>query len=165
MKETSVLNFTVSSGSSDIGLVEIDPILNVDSEGNAKSSFSEGEEIYIAVHFDPDKYVLSNFFTTTGSLLYVGKQRTYRKIESLFFQESTSTISYIIDGIKEITWYGPTESVSYSYNVLTSSLTPVLIDISIYTFVEIFKYIPSDFVDLTKFDSFPVGIVFNLESL
>ena len=61
MKETSVLNFTVSSGSSDIGLVEIDPILNVDSEGNAKSSFSEGEEIYIAVHFDPDKYVLSNF--------------------------------------------------------------------------------------------------------
>ena len=94
MKETSVLNFSSSSSSSDIGLVEIDPILNIDPEGNTKSSFNEGEEIYLAVHYDPDKYSVSSFLTTTGSLIYVGRQKTTRKMESLFFQENTSTILY-----------------------------------------------------------------------
>ena len=162
MKETIVLSFD-SSTSSDIGVLEVDPNLNVDSDGNVKSSFSPGDKIYLSVHFDEDKYTISNFISSTGDIQLIGRQAGKRTLEQQFLQETTTDLQYIIYELINTVWYGPQGVISYSYNKVTSSIIPCVVDLNFYIVSYIYVYTPDSYVNLEDKDSFPVGIIFNLE--
>ena len=162
MKETTVLTFD-SSSSSDIGVLEIDPNLNVDSDGNVKSSFQPKEKIYLSLHFDENKYVVNSFISSTGDIQLVGKQAGKRSIEQQFLQEATTDLQYIVYELINTVWYGPQGVISYSYNKITSTIVPCIVDLNFYIVSYIYVYIPDEYVNLENKDSFPVNIISNLE--
>lgn len=164
MKETTILTFD-STTSTDIAVLEIDPHLNKDAEGNSKSSFELGESIYLSLHYDKSKYRVSNFVTTTGDLRFYGIQQSYRDLEQQLLQELTTSIPYIVSGINSITWYGPVKLLTYSYSNITVSEVPCIVDINISIVSDIYIYVPDSYVNLDNADNFPVGVIFDLEEI
>lgn len=164
MKETTILTFD-SMTSTDIGVLEIDPHLNNDAEGNSKSSFEPGESIYLSLHYDKTKYSVSNFVATTGDLRFYGVQQSYRVLEQQLLQELTTSVPYIISSLNSVTWYGPAKTLSYSYSNIIVSEVPCIVDINISIVSDIYIYVPDSYVNLDNTDSFPVGIIFDLEEI
>lgn len=163
MKQTTVLSFGETSSS--IGVLELDPALNKLENGEVKTTFNQGESIYISLHYDSTKFRVSSHVCSTGEIVYSGRSRSLRTIESQFSQEATLSTSYIIDGIHDIFWYGRPGVLTYNYNELRSSYSPFIVDVSFYIVADIYVYIPDSYVDLTSKDSFPVGVVINLEEI
>ena len=164
MKTTTVVNFSTST-STEVGVLELDPIRNITSDGDTKTTFQAGEQVFLSLHYDREKYKLSSFYCSTGELQAVGMDRSLRTLENQFFSEPTIQSQYIVESLQDVTWYGVAGTLACSGTILTVSYTPAMVDVSFFINHDVLRYIPDSYVDLTLFDSFPVGIVCNLEEL
>lgn len=162
-KETTTVSFGSDSDSS-ISVIELEETLNVDVAGESKTSFEPGESVYISVHYDRDKSYIAETYCTTGSINYYGRVAVKRTLSNQFIDDSGSiNLQYNISEIQRVVWYGVSGSLSFSGNVLTSTVSPTMVDVDITIMVDVYVYIPDSYVDLTNTDSFPVGVIVVME--
>ncbi len=103
-KTVSFKSSCTSSGESII--VEADKDLNVDSSGDEKSSFTFGDNYYFRVYKTAG---ISGYKTAVsdGTLTTVGTQQSVTQEETIKFENTnTAEVSYPINSINSITWWG-----------------------------------------------------------
>lgn len=165
MKETTII--TYNSDSSDIGVLEVDPNLNLDSSGNVKTSFNAGDQVYLSIHYDRNKYRVVSAVASSGELQFRGTQVGRREISRQFFSDSvTVDLQYIINSIVAVKWYGSRGTIQADYNTLRASIVPCIVDVTISVISDIYLYVPDQSMDLSDPDAdFPVGVKFELEEI
>lgn len=96
-----------SSTSDPFTVLELDDTLNLDAEGEVKTTFSATDTIWFVLHVQPG-YVPSITYQTDGQVTYCGKVARSRTIEGALWtpEETSIELSYYPVGEVAVEWQG-----------------------------------------------------------
>jgi len=162
---TRVLNFGEEiAGSGALIVAEIDVDKHQDDDGNAKSSFLPGEEVFVLIHHDPDIRIVRVQDTGKGDLLRIGRVTRSRTEEMTFTHPADKQeLPHIPFGGVSASWYGRSSMLVLVGRQLQASSCPCLGDIS-YNFSAVqYKYRLPAGVSLAVGEQYPVDLVVEYE--
>lgn len=87
------------------GVAELDPVRNVDSEGNQRSQFVPGDEVYFLVHHDSSVYI-DRVASTDGMVVAMGPETQDREQQLLFTNDEQQQLTYVPGGALVHDWMG-----------------------------------------------------------
>lgn len=167
LKATVVVDFGGGEDSSSLIRVELDPDLNVDAEGEFKSVFNEGDEIYIAIHKLVPSVTINEILTTTGDIHLVEIDRiSLRKEKGIFVYEGAKVeLNYVPYSRPNFMWFGPgPNTVSVTGRSVEVSDYPHIGDVSYLIKTDIYRYTPVSSLNFID-DQYLVGLVIKGEKL
>lgn len=105
--QTILVTFGASSGTDPYYLTELDASLNLDSEGNEKTSFAVGDTIWFLLHLQPG-WQPGRVTQSNGQASFSGQVIQTRTDERLVYSPSNSTndLRYYPAGSLTLDWLG-----------------------------------------------------------
>jgi len=161
---TLVVEFGDGADASEFVAFEFDETLNLDADGNAKTSYSPGDEVWFWLQHDVTLR-LDRIAATSGMVVSCGTVRRSREQELIFTGEDAITLSHVPSGNPTFTWYGNVGSgISRSgRSVSVSGKTPCVCDAVIPIEVRLFRFIPPP-LELEAEATYKVKIVAYMEA-
>jgi len=168
-KPSAVITFGGGTGGSVNALlrVELDEAMHLDSDGEAISTFSPGDPVYLLVHHDNHARVVRvRDDTANGDLQLIGVV-TRTKTEEITFTHAADEheLQYQPSGQPSARWYGRQGVLSLSGRTLKASGTPCLGEISYPISAVQYLYRPSSLVTCLPGEQFPVDVVVEWEEV
>ena len=140
-------------------VIELDDELNLDDDGETKTTFYPGDECYFYVHLQAG-LTIDRITVTSGARPRSLGSKTVTKTEQMFFPELNEELQlgYFINGIS-YSWYGNAGSIEREERTLkNNSNLPCVADVT-YTFTAwSYRYDPPA-MTLAEDETYPVGIV------
>lgn len=141
---TIVVEFGSGADSSAFVAVELDDTLNIDSEGEVKSQFVPGDQVWWWVQHDPSLRI-DRIACTSGMVVPAGTVSRTRDQELTWTTaEEGQELSHIPSGNPTLRWYGNTGQ-GLSRDGRKLSLTgglPCTADATIPIQVQLYRYVP-----------------------
>jgi len=162
--ETLVAQFGSSADSSAFVAKDLDETLNLDGEGNVKTSWVDGDEVWFWVQHDAS-LVIDRVEPTSGMVVDCGQARRSRTQELTFKTADTVELSHIPAKNPTYTWYG-NKGAGLTRNgraVSVSGNLPCTCDAEIPIDVHLYRFIPPK-LDLGSGETYRVVIVIYLEA-
>ena len=163
---TIVVKFgeSVSAADQALFVVELDNELNVDSEGEVKSQFFPGDEIFFLMHYDHSKMVVKAIKNTDGAVVVMGEVGR-SKTEEMLFEASDAPVElqHTPSSGPSAKWYGRTSALTRDGRSVTAASTPCLGDITYSYTATSAKLIPPA-LTLAADEEFPIAIVIYVEA-
>lgn len=139
---TLVVDFGAGADSSAFVAMEFDEPLNLDDDGNAKTSFDPGDEVWFWIQH-AETLRIDRVVATSGMVVDCGIVRRSRDQELTFTGVDSVELSHIPAGNPSLTWYGNEgngltrtgRSVSVSGNTPCTCDAVIPIDVHLYRFV------------------------------
>lgn len=160
--DTIVVRFGETIVGSAFASVFLDPEKNLDSAGNLRSRFIEGEEVFLVVHLEPGLNI-SRVQLTSGDFL-LGTVSLRSNQQRVFFTDidfQTSLSHFPSSAISPI-WYGRQGNIRLSGRKISSTITPVIGDLA-YDYLVIPLTIITPTPGLVGDETFPIGVVIFVE--
>lgn len=160
VKATVVIDFGAGIDTSSLLRVELDNYLNVDENGDEKTSFAAGDEVFVAVHKLDSRASVVKIEATSGwiYLVQTGAVRTRSDNGLLFYEGNSVELGYVPDSNPSFSWFGPPPS---SINVNGRSVTvtdmPKIGNATYNILADIYRYVPPASITFIE-DQFLVGI-------
>jgi len=109
-------------GAGSPAVIELDGELNVDAEGNVKTTFQAGDEPRILLHFDTDLYFIENIKLSSGMVVPMGDVVRGRSGSFDFVdQDAKANLPYIPAGGVAWQWFGNIPVLSRNKNAVSVS--------------------------------------------
>lgn len=139
---TIVVEFGQGADSSAFVAVELDDTLNVDGEGEAKSQFGPGDEVWFWLQHDVSLRV-GRIACTSGMVVDCGLARRQREQELTWTGEEAVELSHIPAAAPVLTWHGNVgtglsrdgRSMRITGNLPCTADAVIPIDVHLYRFV------------------------------
>ena len=162
--ETFVTQFGKGADSSAFVVMELDETLNLDADGNEKTTWSPGDEIWFWIQHDAS-LVIDRVVATSGMVVDCGSARRSRSQALIFTSTDSVELSHIPAKNPTYTWYG-NQGSGLSRNgrsVSVSGNTPCTCDVEIPIDVHLYRFVPPD-LELGSEETYRVAIVAYLEA-
>jgi len=161
---TIVLEYGDGVDSASFVALELDETLNLDSDGNARTQFDPGDEVWFWLQHD-ESLVIDRIEATSGMVVDCGSARRSRSQELTFTGENSVTLSHIPAKNPTYTWYGNQgEGMTRDGRSLSvSGNTPCTCDADIPIDVRLFRFVPP-LLELDAEETYRVVIVAYLEA-
>jgi hypothetical protein len=159
---TIVVSFGDSVDSDALFVVELDDTMNLDDEGNIKTSFFPGDYVYFLMHYDPN-LVVTSIQTTSGQVELQGRVSRENTME-IFFQDSTDEHDLTHNPSSHPTgvFDGRQSSIIRSGRKVKAASTPCIGDITYSYSADLARFIPPT-ITLEEGEQYRVGIVIHVE--
>lgn len=161
---TLVVEFGDGADSSAFVAMEFDETLNLDDDGNAKTSFEPEDDVWFWIQH-AGTLQIDSIAATSGMVVDCGTVRRSRDQELTFTGTDSVELSHIPAGNPSYTWYG-NEGSGLSRNgrtVLVSGNTPCTCDAVIPIDVHLYRFVPPA-LELADGQSYRVVIVAYMEA-
>lgn len=161
MEATIVVQFGQDASSQALVKIELDEQMNVDADGNEKTSFQPGDTPYFLVHHDSTLRVQkvecsSGMVQSFGT---VGRARTQR---AQWVNTDAVELEYEVSD-PSFEWFGNDAIPTVVGRSMTpTGAVPAICDISMMVSFEQFKLIPPE-LTLSEGDDWPVLVVVTME--
>ena len=145
-------------------VVELDGTLNLDSDGETKTQFAPGDEVYFLVHHDAD-LVIDKVVPTDGTVVAMGAVSRSREADLLFVDEDAVSLSYLPAGSLSVDWQGR-EGSGLSRDEQSVTITdgwPALAHVAYGVDFYLYKLIPPT-LELGEDESYTVHAVIYMEA-
>lgn len=174
VEATTLVEFGDVDPASVLVVLELDNILNVDSEGNNKTSFAPGDDIFFRLQVSSG-VVIEDIIPTDGTVQNLGAVSRSSEETTVFLSREADnptkkTLSYIPNGSISITYIGRSGSVSRAQK--TNLSVEYTGDINSVPFLAEFTYnynigsyvLRTPNIELTENESYPIVIVVYLNT-
>lgn len=163
---TRVLSFGEdTAGSGTLIVAEIDVDMHLDDEGNAKSSFLPGEEVFALIHHDPEIKIIRVSDTAGGDLQRIGLVTRVRTQQMTFTHaEDKEELPHIPNTVPTASWYGRSSGLALDGRQLQAAGAPCLGEITYSFAAEQYKYRLPVGIEVAVGEQFPVDLVIEYES-
>jgi len=164
VQSTIVVEFGDGADSSGFVALELDETINLDSDGNVKTSFDPGDEVWFWLQH-ADTLRVGSVAATSGMVVACGIARRSREQELTFAGDGSQTLSHIPARNPEYTWYGNVGSgMSRDGRTLTvAGNIPCTCDAVIPIDVHLYRFIPPP-LELADEATYRVVIVVTMEA-
>lgn len=162
---TIVVQFGSGADSSAFVTVELDETLNLDSDGQAKSEFAPGDEVWFWVQHDSTLRI-GSVACTSGMAVACGPERRERRHELTFAAaDSEESLSHIPATAPTLTWYGTDGSplAITGRTVRAGGSIPSTCDAVLAVDVHLYRYIPPP-LQLADGESWRSVVVITMEA-
>ena len=166
-RPTVLLPFGESVSTGNIFCVpELDPIANVDPQGNVVERFLDTEEAFILVHLEPGAAV-QNVRTSYGTIVNAHSPQLVTRtntLEEVVFKSSEEeiTLPHIPNGGVSATWTGNDRTLTQSGRKIKCPQAPGICDIT-YSYSAWQYRLRVPLLSLAEDEEFPVDISFEVE--
>ena len=133
VEATIVLEFGDGAPSDALVIVELDDVVNKNTDGSDKTSFSLNDKPGFIVHYDTSALRIGSVKASSGMIVDSGNVSRSRTAQiSLSSVNNKQTLSYIPSGGVNWKWYGNVANISQSIRELiaTGGSIPAIGDIS-----------------------------------
>jgi hypothetical protein len=163
MSATVVVQFGQGADSTALVKVELDGVVNIDAEGNEKTSFVPGDQPVFLVHHDAS-LVIGSVTCSSGLIQPLGlvsRERTQRiECPDLTAQE----LEYIPNATPAFVWFGNDAGLALVDRTLTpAGAIPAVCDVSLSATFQQFRLIPPP-ITLAAEEDYPILIVVTMEA-
>ena len=141
---TIVVEFGTGADSSAFVAVELDDQLNVDAEGEVKTQFHPGDEVWFWLQWDASALRLDRIRATSGQVVDCGSASRTRDQQLTWTGDEAVELSHIPAGSPTLRWYGNVGSgLSRDGRKLrVAGNTPCTADATIPISVRLCRYVP-----------------------
>ena len=170
MSQSTVTTVISFGGSSDSGSgaisAEIDGAMHLDAEGNERSQFLPGEEVYFLLHYDPAKVrVIRLRATDNGDVQRIGQVSREREEQITFLHPADlHSLGYQPEGGLLTKWYGRSSNIYLQGGQYHADLAPCLGDIKYSVRFEQYLHKPAT-VQIPDGEEFPTDIIIEYEEI
>lgn len=161
---TLVVEFGAGADSAAFVAMELDETLNLDDEGNEKTGFAAGDEVWFWLQH-ADTLRIDRIASTSGMVVDCGVVRRSRNQELTFTSTDSVELSHIPANNPSYTWCG-NEGAGLARNnrsVSVSGNTPCTCDAVIPIDVHLYRFIPPP-LELADDQTYRVVIVAYMEA-
>ena len=140
---TIVVEFGTGADSSAFVAVELDDRLNVDAEGEVKTQFNPGDQVWFWVQHDPSLRI-DRVRATSGMVVSAGSASRTRDQQCTWTGEASVELSHIPAGSPTLTWYGNvgTGLSRDGRKLRVAGNTPCTADAVVPINVHLYRYVP-----------------------
>ena len=165
-KTTFVVSFGEGAASDSGVVVELEPSLNVDEEGNEKSSFAPGDEVYFTVHY-PTTLRVKAVEVTSGDVHFISRSEFDRELSGAFFVDVETAVSLPHIPASPLTffWYGKVGQLSVTGRDIKAVNPPCIGDISYKMLADLFRYVPPADMAMNNDGQYLSGVVIIMEGV
>lgn len=159
---TIVVSFGEAVSSDALFVVELDDTLNMDGEGNVKTSFFPGDNVYFLMHYDAN-LAIKSIETTSGMVDRQGSVVRQNLME-IFFQSTDDEhdLPHNPSSHPTGTFDGRQSVLTRKGRKVKAVSTPCIGDISYSYVADLAMYIPPA-ITLEEDEQYMVGIVINVD--
>nr|WP_321465171.1 hypothetical protein [uncultured Desulfobulbus sp.] len=161
---TIVSQFGEGADSSAFVAIELDETLNLDADGNAKTSFAPGDEVWFWIQH-AETLVIDRIEATSGMVANCGTVRRSRTQELTFTGTDSVELSHIPARNPDYAWYGNVGG-GLSRNgrsVSVASQTPCTCDVTMPIDVHLYRFVPPA-LELVEEATYRIVIVAYMEA-
>jgi len=164
VQSTIVVEFGDGADSSGFVALELDETLNLDSVGNVKTSFDQGDEVWFWLQHD-DTLRVDSVAATSGMVVACGMARRSRAQELTFTGDGSQTLSHIPAVNPSYLWYGNvgTGMSRDGRTVMVTGNLPCTCDATIPIDVHLYRFVPPP-LELVDEATYRVVIVITMEA-
>lgn len=164
-KTTFVVAFGEGADTGSNVVVELEPSLNLDSDGNVKSSFSPGDEVYFTIHYPPNLRV-GDVSTTSGGALFISRGEFRREQGGVLFVTPDDDVMLQHTPSSPLTffWFGKVGQLSISGAAVKATNAPCIGDVSYMMLADLYRFSPPPEMVMNPEGQFQVGIVITMEA-
>ncbi len=165
-KATTVLEYGDAASRDAFVVAGLDAVLNADAEGNARSSFAPGEEIYLFVHHDGTVRVNKIIPSLPGTITPLGGAVRKATEQHVFkgYPDNANDLGYIAAGLPSAVWYGRSSVLGVSGSKVKANPGYCIGDLTYNYLVELYRYTPGSAPQVAEDETFPLRFFVNLES-
>ena len=141
---TIVVEFGTGADSSAFVAVELDDRLNKDANGEVKTSFHPGDEVWFWLQWDAAALRLDRVRATSGQVVACGTASRTREQQCTWTGDEAVELSHIPAGSPALKWYGNVGSgLSRDGRKLwVTGNTPCTADATVPISVHLYRYVP-----------------------
>lgn len=165
-KLTFVVEFGEGTKSQPGVVVELEPSLNLNAEGEeGKTSFEPGDIAYFVVH-TPSNLVVKSVVPTSGDVGYLYTSTFKRENQGAFFTSNDTTIDlqHTPSSTVSVFWFGRTGHLKRDGQTLSVTNAPCIGDVTYSMSARLYKHTPPAESSMTmNKERYLVGIVVTVE--
>jgi hypothetical protein len=160
---TIVVKFGDDVSSNALFVVELDEEMNRDGQGEVKSQFYPGDQVWLLMHYDSN-LVIKDVRTTSGDIVRQGTVTRSHTEETLFADADTPVeLPHNPYGGLGASWFGRSSALSVSGRQVTAESTPCIGNVTHSFLAELWMYTPPP-LSLVADQEYPAAIVVYVEN-
>lgn len=160
--DTLILSFGVAvQTASGLMLVEIDPLVHKDADGNQMARFPQNVEVFFILHHDPRISIVRVNDTADGNVTRIAEVTRGGSQENVTFTHGAAekSLSHIPIRLPSVSWYGRGSGlVLKNKNIVVATGAPCLGDLTYQYRATQYRYRPPE-MSLALGEEFPVDMV------
>jgi hypothetical protein len=163
MSATVVVQFGQGADSTALVKVELDGVVNLDAEGNEKTSFIPGDQPVFLVHHD-SSLVIGSVACSSGLIQPLGAVSRDRTQRMEWPELTAQELEYNTNADLATEWFGNDAGVTLVGRTLTpAGAIPAVCDVSLSATFQQFRLIPPP-ITLAAEEDYPILIVVTMEA-
>jgi len=157
---TAIASFGDQASGSALIVAEIDSQVHQDADGNVKSVFLPGDEVFFLLHYDASVAIVRVLATDGGDVQRIGQVTRSNTLESTFQHPADLVdLPHRPNGQPDVKWFGRSGSLLLSGRSLRTDAAPCLGEIS-YNFTAMqYRHRLVNGIVLQPGEAFPVDVV------